>query len=162
MLSTTTSIKKGCYACQLLHETWYDMQPCGHLLGKGRPFGSFVCDAFLCYCNFPIWWPESGVAFDCMDSLLPDFYLMHTYAKFYQNILFGSRVISIFPERPRTVKMMLGNSLSPFHTLFSYWPQTDRSWSHVIRSIGDLILLSICISTCHWNGCINLAMCKKF
>ena len=141
------------------------MQPCGHLLGKGWSFGSLVCDVFLCYCNFPIWCPESGVVFDCVDfwsSLLPYYYLMHTYAKFDQNKLCGSRVMSIFPERPRTVEMMLGKPLSPFHLLFSYWPQTDRSWSHVIRSIGDLILLSICVTTCHRNVCINLATCKMF
>ena len=24
------------------------LQPCGHLLGKGCPFGSLVCDVFLC------------------------------------------------------------------------------------------------------------------
>ena len=27
--------------------------PCGHLLGKGWPLGSLVCDVFLCFCHFP-------------------------------------------------------------------------------------------------------------
>ena len=44
------------------------MQPCGHLLSKDCPFDSLECDVFLCYCNFPIWCPESGEVFDCMDS----------------------------------------------------------------------------------------------
>ena len=26
----------------------------GHLLGKGWPLGSLVCDVFLCYCHFPM------------------------------------------------------------------------------------------------------------
>ena len=30
------------------------LQPSGHLLGKGWPLGSLVCDVFLCFCYFPI------------------------------------------------------------------------------------------------------------
>ena len=30
----------------------YVMQPCGHLLGKGKHLGSPVCDVFLCFCHF--------------------------------------------------------------------------------------------------------------
>ena len=30
------------------------LQPCGHLLGKGWPIGSLVCDVFLCFCHFPV------------------------------------------------------------------------------------------------------------
>ena len=26
------------------------------------------CDVFLCYCHFPVWWPGSGVEFNCIDS----------------------------------------------------------------------------------------------
>ena len=29
------------------------LQPCGHLLGKDWPFGSLVCDIFLCFVIFP-------------------------------------------------------------------------------------------------------------
>ena len=29
------------------------LQPCGHLLGKGWPLGSSVCDALLCFVTFP-------------------------------------------------------------------------------------------------------------
>ena len=29
------------------------LQPCGHLLGKGLPFGSLVCDIFLCFVTIP-------------------------------------------------------------------------------------------------------------
>ena len=43
------------------------LQPCGHLLGKGWPLGSLVCDIFLCFCHFPMWFPESGVVLDCID-----------------------------------------------------------------------------------------------
>ena len=28
------------------------LQPCGHLLGKGWPLGSLVCDIFLCFVTF--------------------------------------------------------------------------------------------------------------
>ena len=31
------------------------LQPCGHLLEKGLPHGPLVCDALLCFCNFPMW-----------------------------------------------------------------------------------------------------------
>ena len=29
------------------------LKPGGHLLGKGGPLGSLVCDVFLCFCHFP-------------------------------------------------------------------------------------------------------------
>ena len=29
------------------------LQPCGHLLGKGLPLGSHVCDVLLCFVTFP-------------------------------------------------------------------------------------------------------------
>ena len=43
-------------------------QPCGHLLGKGWPLGSLVCDVLLCLCHFPVWCPGSGVVLDYIDS----------------------------------------------------------------------------------------------
>ena len=30
--------------------------------------GSRVCDVFLCFCHFPMWFPGSGVVPDCIDS----------------------------------------------------------------------------------------------
>ena len=77
------------------------LQLFGHLLGKGWPPGSLVCDVFLCFCHFPIWCPGSGVVFDGLDSWSlpsPYFNLMHTYAKFNQNIPCGLRVMSIFTD----------------------------------------------------------------
>ena len=47
------------------------LQPCGHLLGKGWPLASLVCDVFLCLIHFPMWCPGSGVELvelDCIDS----------------------------------------------------------------------------------------------
>ena len=44
------------------------MQPCGHLLEKGRSFGFLARDVFLSLCHFSIWCPGSGVVFDCIDS----------------------------------------------------------------------------------------------
>ena len=29
---------------------------------------ALVCDVYLCFCHFPMWYPESGVALDCIDS----------------------------------------------------------------------------------------------
>ena len=43
------------------------LQPCGHLLGKGLPLGSLVCDVLVCFCHFPMWCPGSGVVLDCID-----------------------------------------------------------------------------------------------
>ena len=40
------------------------LQPCGHLLEKGRPLASLVCDVSLCFCHFP----RADVVFDCIDS----------------------------------------------------------------------------------------------
>ena len=31
----------------------YSLQPCGHLLEKGWPLGSFVCDIVLGFVTFP-------------------------------------------------------------------------------------------------------------
>ena len=44
------------------------LQPCGHLLRKGQPLCSLVCDVFLCFCHFPMWCPGSGVVLGCIDS----------------------------------------------------------------------------------------------
>ena len=54
------------------------LEPSGHLLGKGCPLGSLVCDVFLCVCHFPIWCPGSGVVFDCYGFLI--FAFFHTSA----------------------------------------------------------------------------------
>ena len=53
-----------CYVCFVSYCLVCSLQPCGHLLGKGRPLDSLVCDVFLCFCYFPIWCPGSGVAFE--------------------------------------------------------------------------------------------------
>ena len=53
------------------------LQPCGHLLGKGWPLGSFVW-CLLVFCHFPIWCPGSGVVFDCY-ILIPDICLLHYF-----------------------------------------------------------------------------------
>ena len=29
---------------------------------------ALVCDVYLCFCHFPIWYPWSGVVLDCIDS----------------------------------------------------------------------------------------------
>ena len=41
--------------------------PCGHLLGKGWPLSS-CCWCLLYFCYFPMWYPGSGMALDCIDS----------------------------------------------------------------------------------------------
>ena len=65
------------YSClSLLYCLVCVMQPFGHLLRKGRILGSPVCDVFLWICHFPMRYPGSGVALDCIDSwslLLPYF-----------------------------------------------------------------------------------------
>ena len=53
-----------CLSCCLV----CPLQPCGHLLGKGWPLGSLVCDVFLCYSHFPMCCPGSGLVLDCIDS----------------------------------------------------------------------------------------------
>ena len=40
------------------------LQPCGHLLGRGWPLGSLVCDVLLYFCHFPMRCPGSGVVLD--------------------------------------------------------------------------------------------------
>ena len=47
----------SCLACFLV----CSLDPCGHLLVKGWPLGSLVCDAFVCFCHFPMLCPGSGV-----------------------------------------------------------------------------------------------------
>ena len=51
------------------------LQTCGHLLGKGWPLGSLVCDVFLCFCHFPMWCPGQGVVLDCIILLFAFFIL---------------------------------------------------------------------------------------
>ena len=57
-----------CYLCFVSYCLFCSLQPCDHVLGKGRPLGSLVCDVLLCFCHFPIWCPGSGVVFDCMNT----------------------------------------------------------------------------------------------
>ena len=43
-----------CYLCFVLSSCFIcSLQPCGHLLGKGLPLGSFVYDVSLCFVTFP-------------------------------------------------------------------------------------------------------------
>ena len=46
-----------CFVCSL--------PSCGHLLGKGYPLGTIVCDVFLCVCHFPMRCSGPGVVLDC-------------------------------------------------------------------------------------------------
>ena len=57
-------IYASCLSCFLV----CSLQPCGHLLRKGSPLGSLVCDVFLRFCHFPMWCPGSGEVIDCIDS----------------------------------------------------------------------------------------------
>ena len=42
------------FTCEfLLCSLVCSMQPCDHLLGKGGPLGSLVCDVFLCFITLP-------------------------------------------------------------------------------------------------------------
>ena len=41
--------------------------PCGHLKGKAWPLGPSLW-SLLWFCYFPIWYPGTGVALDCIDS----------------------------------------------------------------------------------------------
>ena len=39
--------------------------PCGHLLGKDWPL-ALIYGVKLCFCYFPVCYPESGVVLDCI------------------------------------------------------------------------------------------------
>ena len=52
-----------CLACHV-----FFLQSFGHLLGKGWPLGSLVCDVFFCLYNLPTLCPGSCVELDCIDS----------------------------------------------------------------------------------------------
>ena len=54
----------SCLSCFLVCQ----LQPFGHLLGRGLPLGSLVCYVLLYFCHFAMWFPGSGVALDCIDS----------------------------------------------------------------------------------------------
>ena len=41
-----------CYLCFVSYCLFCSLQPCGHLLGKGWPLGSLVCDVFLFFVTF--------------------------------------------------------------------------------------------------------------
>ena len=38
------------------------------LAGKDWLLGSLVCEVLLRFCQFPMWYPGSGVVNDCIDS----------------------------------------------------------------------------------------------
>ena len=56
------------------------LQPCGHLLGKGWPLGSCVCDVFLCFCRFPVRCPVLRCRIDGTTESVMVAYT-HKYAK---------------------------------------------------------------------------------
>ena len=97
------------------------MQPCGHLLGMALLYMYVMFSCVIV--TFPngvlsqVWYLIVFIPDLCLFSY---FYLMHTYEKFYQNILCGSRDMSIFTKRPQMTKMMLGKSLSSFCILYLY------------------------------------------
>ena len=62
------------------------LQPCGHLLGKGQPLGSIVCDVFLCFCHFSICCPVPGL--DCIDSYSLHSYLLYIYINAFDSCMF--------------------------------------------------------------------------
>ena len=41
--------------------------PCDHFWERAELL-AFVCDALLSFCHFPMWYSESGVVIDCIDS----------------------------------------------------------------------------------------------
>ena len=108
------------------------LHPCGHLLRKVWPLGSFVCDVFDTFSIntpdpghnmgiFSTWCPGSGVVFDCMDSwslasalLLPYVYVCKIWSK-YRAVQWAFSL----KEHDR------GNTMSPFCILFTNWPRTD-------------------------------------
>ena len=57
-----------CVSFFLIYCLVCSLQTCGHLLGKGWPLGSLVCDVFFCFSHFTIWYLGSGVILDCIDS----------------------------------------------------------------------------------------------
>ena len=61
-----------CLSCCLV----CPLQPCCHLLGKGWPLGSLVCDVFLCYSHFPMCCPGSGLVLDCNFTFFLITYIM--------------------------------------------------------------------------------------
>ena len=77
-----------CLACHV-----YFLQPCGHLLGKGWPLGSVVCDVFLLFLSLShtIPCPGSCVLPNCIDSLpLPR--LKHSTTGYCTRILCGEQM----------------------------------------------------------------------
>ena len=42
-----------CYLCFVSYCLVCSLQPSGHLLGKGWPLGSLVCDVFMRFVTFP-------------------------------------------------------------------------------------------------------------
>ena len=36
--------------------------------GKRTDLLALVCEGLLCFCHFPMWYPGSGVLFDCIDA----------------------------------------------------------------------------------------------
>ena len=54
------------------------------------------------------------IFFSCLCHFLCQFQTMYKYEKFYQNILHGSRVMTIFTKRFQPAKKMFGIASLPF------------------------------------------------
>ena len=64
------------YVLCLLSGLAFPLQPCGHLLGKGWPLGSLVCDVFCFIVTFPC--VVLGQVWYLIESI-PDFCLLLSY-----------------------------------------------------------------------------------
>ena len=94
-----------CLACHA-----YLLQPCGHLLGKGWPLGSLVCDVFLLFLSLShtIPCPGSCVLIYCIDSLpLPSSLLCHEQ-------------YAVPPVRLKPATLLLDSSILPLGTALAY------------------------------------------
>ena len=99
------------------------------MLGKCWPLGSLVCDVFLCFCHFPLWYPGSGVVLDCIDSWsMP-------------SSLLCCALLCILSS---LVRLALLNRFKPSSKIF-YWPfQGGTSFVDLLCFCSVLCLLCLC------------------
>ena len=70
-----------CYLClSLPYVHFCSLQPCGHLLGKGLPLGSRVCDVFWCFLSLSHKISVLGQEW-CLIVSIPDICLLHYFGR---------------------------------------------------------------------------------
>ena len=128
------------------------LQPCAHLLGKGWPFGSPVCDDFLCFFHFPIWCPGLGEVFDYINSWsLASSLLLLLLLCFLLSLSNEAGRLIAFAQFFLFIILLLPFLLFLSTKILSGWVSVTTGW--IVLKFGDMVEMDV-------NLCKRVSKCQ--